>query len=149
MSVPYNPSDKAQVFARYEVAIVNPELRKQINAAMKAGNYDTAIRTAAILVETKLRATCLKHGCTTAKAASGAKLADLAYEPLRGCLEPPYALATQARKGAQELLRGFFEYIRNAFGHNTTVVSTNARNVVELIALCEALLMMIRASTKR
>ena len=149
MRAPYDPSDRAAVFARYDTAIVHPELRKQIDAAMKEGSYDTAVRTAAILVETKLRGTCLKHGCTTAKSAAGAKLADLAYEPSQGCLEPPYALAIQARKGAQELFRGFFRYIRNAFGHNAIVVSTNARNVVELVALCEALLMIIRASKKR
>ena len=143
------PDPKEELLVRYDASIRHPELRRQTCSAMRGHHYDLALSGAAILVESALKRACLKYGCNKAKFATGAELAQLAYHPTSGCMTPPYPLAAEANEGAFQLLRGFFFYLRNAYLHNATVMGDDRRYVVELLALCEALLMIIEGSTLR
>jgi len=140
---------KSEVLARYKTSIHYAELRKQVDASMVAHSYDPAVSSATVLVESALRKACLKNGCSEAQFASGAELAKLAYHPSDGCLTPPYPVSKEANDGAFHLFRGFFLYLRNAFLHNATVMSTNGRYSVDFLALCQTLLVIINGSRRK
>lgn len=128
---------------------IDPGLRNHITGAVDAGQYDTALKAAVSEVESRLREKCVAVGCQGAKGVSGADLAVLAYHKDKGCLSPPWPLATEASHGAQLLFQGFFLYIRNAYAHNSGVMERDVSCVYEMIMFCELLLRIISKSSVR
>jgi hypothetical protein len=134
---------------RVEAIVETPSLLNCIKGPLQASDYDGAIRAAIVLVEDELRKKCLAMGRVEAAAQTGADLSVTAFVEKSGCLNPPWPIATQAREGAHLLFRGFFLYLRNAWGHTSIVVGKDETMVAEHIALCQYLLKVIDKSTKR
>lgn len=134
---------------RVETAISNPSLRAVVHGALSHYDYDGAIRSAMVLVEDQLRQQCLANGGSAAATQTGADLAGTAYHPNNGCLNPPWPIATSAHDGAHLIFRGFFMYLRNAWGHNTVVMGADESAVFDCLAMCQFLLVVVSMSTKR
>jgi hypothetical protein len=137
------------IIARWDCAVRDPELRMATEAPIRAKQYDDALRSAVVLVETKLRKKCLGVGAAVPKGKTGKDLAPIAYHPATGCLEAPWPIAAKAAEGAQLLFMGFMQYLRNAFVHNTVVMGTDKSAVFEALACCEFLIKVIDKSVKR
>jgi hypothetical protein len=134
---------------RIHSSVDHPVLLNSIRGPLSSKDYDGAIRSATVLVEDILRKRCLAEGRVDASTQTGADLAVTAFSGMTACLTPPWPLATQARDGAHLILRGFFLYIRNAWGHNAVVSGSDGTMVVDHILLCQYLLKMIENSSKR
>lgn len=137
---------KLDLFHRFTNSTVNQEFRDKVSALLFKHDYDAAMNIAVTLVESKLREKCVDAGNFLAKNATGADLAKIAYHPDSGCLKPIYPVASNASEGAMLMFLGFFKYIRNAFGHNATVMGNDGNCVVEFLNLCETLLKIIELS---
>lgn len=137
------------LLARFSYSIVNEELKGKVCRAMEHHDYDSAMSGASVLVEAKLRHKCLGVGGTSANGQTGVNLAVTAYHESKGCLNPPFTVATQASHGVFLIFQGFFHYIRNAYGHHSTVMGKNRECIIEFLNLCESLLKIIEKSTKR
>jgi hypothetical protein len=139
----------ARLLEKYELAITHTSLRAVVHGALAHKDYDGAIRSALVLVEDELRKQCLANGGSAAAGQTGADLAATAYHPAQGCMNPPWPIATSANEGAHLMFRGVVMYLRNAWGHNTTVMGSDESGVFDCLATCQFLLTVIARSTKR
>ena len=152
MPAPRNgPTDDEHGFLidRLATSIRHPALAQAIRGPLSAKDYDGAVRAATVQVETELRQRCLAVGRAEAQGQTGSDLATTAFSDKAGCLNPPWPVATQARESAHLAFRGFFLYLRNAWGHNATVIGSDPSGVAETIEHCQYLLQVIRDSTIR
>jgi hypothetical protein len=138
-----------RLLEQVEAAISNASLRSVVNGPLSHKDYDGAIRSAMVVVEDQLRQKCLANGGSAAATQTGADLAGTAYHTSNGCLNPPWPIATSAHDGAHLVFRGFFMYLRNAWGHNTVVMGGDESAVLDCLATCQFLLVVISRSTKR
>lgn len=141
--------ERERLRARWLREHIDSELVSHISGAIDAGQFDTALKAAIGVVESRLRRRCVAVGCTAALELAGADLAVAAYHKERGCLVPPWPLAVEAAHGSQLMFQGFFLYLRNAFMHNATVMGPNDAAVYDLLATCEFLIKVIDSSAKR
>ena len=138
-----------RLIEQVESMIESPALATAIKGALAHKNYDEAIRSAMVMVEDELRKKCLSVGASGAAGQTGADLAKTAYHDASGCLIPPWPIATSALDGAHLLFRGFFLYLRNAWGHSSVVMGSDHSAVTDCIAACQFFLKVIDKSTKR
>lgn len=141
--------DDTRLRERFLSRWVDPDLLAHTSGAVAARQYDVAIKAAIGVVETRLRARCVAAGRVDAKKLGGADLAVEAFHKDKGCLNPPWPVATEAATGAQLLFQGFFLYLRNAFAHHSVVMGADASAVYDALAACEFLLKVIEKSTLR
>lgn len=144
-----DPLDIQGIEQRWLPKFVDPELVKQCSGAMEARQFDTALKAALVVVESRLRKKCINSGCKEASESAGADLAVLAFHSSKGCLVPPWPIATQASHGCQLLFQGFFLYFRNAIAHHSEVIGSDRTAVLELMVTCELMLKIIDNSTVR
>jgi hypothetical protein len=121
----------------------------QVLPSLANRHFDVALRTASSIVEDSLRQKCLSAGRSEAAGQTGPELAVTAFHPDRGCLTPPWPVATEAQHGAQLMFQGFFLYLRNAFTHRAVVLADDAVAAFGGLALCDFLLYVIENSTAR
>jgi Protein of unknown function (Hypoth_ymh) len=141
--------DDTRLRERFRSRWVDPDLMSHTSGAISARQYDVAVKAAIGVVETRLRAKCVAAGRAGAQALSGMDLAIEAFHKDRGCLVPPWPVATEAQAGAQLMFQGFFLYLRNAFAHHSVVMGNDTTSVYDVLAMCEFLLKVIDKSTVR
>jgi hypothetical protein len=134
---------------RWKREHVDIELVTHVSGAIDAGQFDTALKAAIGVVESRLRQRCIAAGNAAAADQAGADLAVTAYHRDRGCLIPPWPVATEASHGTQLMFQGFFLYLRNAYMHNASVMGADESAVYDALATCEFLLKVIDGSTRR
>lgn len=141
--------ENSTVKAHYRRVSSDSAIFATIHGSLEAGQYDTALRTAASLIEDALRQKCIACGREEAKTQQASDLAVTAFHRDNGCLEPPWPVAVEAQLGAQMMFQGFFKYLRNAFAHNAIVMGDDRSAVLECLMLCEFLLKLINGSRQR
>lgn len=114
--------------------ILQPSLFRHVNGSLKEGNYAASLSAAVVLVEDTLRGKVGSRGVN----ATGGQLAEIAYKA-PGILIPPLPLATNAQDSAFLLLRGWFGYVRNLHGHQSSVPMTTEQGFSQILGVNYAL----------
>lgn len=149
MPPPGRTWDDERIDKLYQPEYFDVELANLIDSDMKSRQFDAAVRAAAILVETRLKAKCISAGAQDAAGLSGVGLVGRAFHKDNGCLTPPWPIATEVIDGAHQLFRGFVLYVRNATAHNTEFMGKDLSAAIDLLMLCQSLLRIIDASKNR
>jgi hypothetical protein len=137
------------ILHRWQSGTKDSSLITLTEGAIKTKQYDVAVKAAISLVESRLREKCMAAGSSNAKHQAGPDLAVTAYHKDKGCLDPPWAIASEAQQGAQLLFQGFFFYLRNAYAHHSVVMGSDKSTAYECLAICEFLMKIVEKSVPR